>query len=325
MLRFAPLTLLLLTAFVCASPIASASAEGPSGSGGGALIEAAFRLRAGQLIAKIATSPEANQLCSADLMAGSFQKTKIRVVDELIDPSTGKAPVDTNLDAWTIPGDMQLKKEWQEFFRHSEAREGRSLDILILHEIYRTTKTCNDDQFAISEKIPPLFALPSSSTQVYRLTTKISPDNFTIYAYKKKSSALDGGDSYYSSDFAVCNLSISDKKNIGKTITCLVLANNNDTHNMDNISFAVGTSLVQGKLTRYRKTIAKENYKLEDIDVSFQENIPQPPGDSFRYSGRETLMNMLTQVSAEHPLYLVYDTESDAWSYGLNLAKLKPL
>lgn len=276
-------------------------------------------------MSKVAASPDADQLCSADLMRTSLQATKIRVVDELIDSNTGKAPADPNLDAWTIPGDMQLlKASWDEFFQHPKVQLGRDLDVLILHEIYRTTKTCNDEKFAISEKIPPLFLLPSSSARIFRLTHKVSPDDFTVYAYKGKYTPLDGGDLFYSSDFAICNLSISDKRNIGKPITCLVLANNDSPLNLDNVSIAVGTSLVKGKLARYRKTIAKENATFEDIDVTALENIPQPPGDSFRFQ-RDTLKNLLTQVTDDHPLYLVYDSESDSWSYGLNLAKLKSL
>ena len=84
------------------------SDAGNSVGGGGAQIESAFRLRAGELIQKITKQSQANSICSADLLEKTLSSTKVRVVPHLVDPYTKKAITGQKLDAWTVPGDIQL-------------------------------------------------------------------------------------------------------------------------------------------------------------------------------------------------------------------------
>jgi hypothetical protein len=136
--------------------------------GGGAQIESAFRLRGTELIAAIAQSPEADKLCSATVMKTGLDGSKIRVVDRLINPVTGKPIVGQDLDAWTTPGDMQLLlSSWDQFFDVDVSHTGKSVDTLILHEIYRTTVLCNDNNFKISENILKLLNLSNKYSKTY--------------------------------------------------------------------------------------------------------------------------------------------------------------
>lgn len=130
-------------------------AAGNEGSGGGAQIESAFRIRAYELISRIAATPAADALCPASTMQDALEGTKIRVVDQLVDPQTHQPITNQKLDAWTTSGEMQLKQaSWARFLNFPILVSGKSVDVLILHEVYRATAgKCDDNNFKISDKI----------------------------------------------------------------------------------------------------------------------------------------------------------------------------
>ncbi len=77
--------------------------------GGGSRLESAFRLTAFELIHQISKNSVANSLCSAQTMRAGLDQSKINVVDILIDLDTGHPTLDQHLDAWTRPGNIQLR------------------------------------------------------------------------------------------------------------------------------------------------------------------------------------------------------------------------
>jgi hypothetical protein len=132
---------------------------GGDGSGGGGRIEALFRSRAYSMISKIAKTPEADSLCPAAIIRSSFEKTKIRIVTQLTNPATGKPIDEVGLDAWTVPGDMQLLgSSWSANFAGAYYTDS-GITTLILHEIYRSTGgICDDENFKISAAVADLIA-----------------------------------------------------------------------------------------------------------------------------------------------------------------------
>jgi len=148
----------ILLVLVSALPLLAHARGGESG-GGGAQIESAFRIRARDLISQIDHNSAANALCSSQVLLAALDNTDIRVVDKL-----AGATHDGSFDAWTVPGSagkpgkMQLlKSSWDGFVNNTSATfAGHSVDILILHEVYRATQSCNDERFVLSDQIPAL-------------------------------------------------------------------------------------------------------------------------------------------------------------------------
>lgn len=151
----------VLTMFSGAT-LAQPRGGGSEGGGGGSRIESAFRVAALSLINEIAANAYANDLCPADLLRSRLNSARILVVGGLVDPHTGhsvETGIDLNtggqwrrhLDAWTVPGLIQLKaSSWQMDLRPPRTQE---LETLILHEIYRLTDSCNDDTGALSVEV----------------------------------------------------------------------------------------------------------------------------------------------------------------------------
>lgn len=161
-------SLLLGTCFALTG--SNVSFAGADGSGGGAQIAAAFRLRAEGLLMRIEATPAANALCSAELARKALGSTAVRVVDRLIDPTTHKPITDQKLDAWTVPGDIQLRfHSWDWLFNPYSGTDVTATDVLILHEVYRATAgECIDDNFEISQRIPAmLLKTPTPMPQAY--------------------------------------------------------------------------------------------------------------------------------------------------------------
>lgn len=165
--RLAPVFVTLL---LSSTPTLAADIGG-NGSGGGARIESAFRIRAYELISKISDSPAADALCSATVLKTALESSEIAVVDKLVDPVSKSPIVDKALDAWTTPGKIQLlQTAWIDFLKLGSNQAERSVDVLILHEIYRATNgICNDEKFAISGKVLPLLNGPKRFSEVYKL------------------------------------------------------------------------------------------------------------------------------------------------------------
>ena len=147
------LTTILMSISLTAMPGFAIAEVGGSNGGGGAQIESAFRLRANELIAKVAANPTANALCTATAMKEALLNTTIRVTKEIDDPR-GRCKADQLFDACSYPGDMQLKHDsWLRFFDETKTRpEDRSVEALILHEVYRVTRDCNDEGFRLTDE-----------------------------------------------------------------------------------------------------------------------------------------------------------------------------
>ncbi len=257
-------------------------------SGGGAQIEGAFRMRAYELINSISVSPKADTLCPADLMRSSLRATKVRVVDELIDPSNGKSLADQNLDAWTVPGDMQLlKPSWAKFLDPANAQTGKSVDVLILHETYRSTGgTCDDEGFKISDHILPLFTQPTKYSQLFALTGPQDPEFSNHNTYRNH--------------FTYCNADPVE----GAQIICAIL-------------YPIGASqpqyefhLVQGSVGagRHGSKIVWEHLSIAMRPLTAAEF--------------QQLLNLLAFASPTNPFYAVFDIQFGGWSYGFDLANL---
>ena len=136
-------------------------------SGGGAEIESAFRLRGTELIRAITGNPVAEAKCSTQVMQASLEKSKIRIVDVLVNTDTGLKITHQKLDAWTKVGDIQLLSEsWEKFFTERRLQNGKSVDALILHEIYRSTGICDDESFKISANVMQLLNLNHSGVVI---------------------------------------------------------------------------------------------------------------------------------------------------------------
>ncbi len=160
------LTGILVNSFCFAQNIVN---EGSGTSGGGAEIASQFRLRGTDLINAVEQSPAANALCSAQEMRTGLDGTKIRVVDIIINSETNQPVTDQSLDAWTTPGDMQLlRTSWATFFNPTLPNNARSIDTLVLHEIYRATGKCDDNNFIISDKILKLLKLSNKYEEEYK-------------------------------------------------------------------------------------------------------------------------------------------------------------
>ncbi len=145
---------------VTSSPLWTMAAGGGAlDGGGGTRIEAIFRIRARELIEAIEINTKANSLCSATTLRGTMA-SKILVVSQLVD-SKGRCKGLSDLDACSYPGEIQLKKNsWEKFFGSTKTSVGgRGTDALILHEIYRATPGCNDDDFQITDQVMPIVEL----------------------------------------------------------------------------------------------------------------------------------------------------------------------
>lgn len=258
-------------------------------SGGGAQIEGAFRMRAYELINSISDSPRADAICPADLMRTSLRATKVRVVDELMDPSTGKSLTSKNLDAWTVPGDMQLLKDsWSRFLDPASSQVGKSVDVLILHETYRSTAgRCDDEGFKISDHILSLFALPTKYSQVFALTGNQNPDFSNHNTYRNH--------------YTYCNSAPVQ----GAQIICAVLYPSS-AYQLQN-----EFHLVQGDVSGFGS--GGSPLVREHLSIAMR---PLTPAEF------QQLLNLLAFVSPTNPFYTVFDMQSGNWSYGFDLANL---
>lgn len=117
--------------------------------GGGSRLESAFRMTALSLIHQVEKNTDASQLCAADLIRDGLNSSSIKVVDVLLDNS-GNPFKNQNLDAWTRPGLIQLRSPaWLQYLKTDGSLDS-SVGALILHELYRTTSSCDDDTGALS-------------------------------------------------------------------------------------------------------------------------------------------------------------------------------
>ncbi len=260
-----------------------------SQTGGGAQLESAFRLRGIELISSVANSPAANNQCSYTVMKIGLESTKIRVVDTLIDPSTHFPITNQNLDAWTSPGDMQLlERSWRLFLNSSyvPAPMGKSVDTLILHEIYRSTGVCDDENFKISDSV----------LELIRTSVKLSKEfDFKYSRYGGDyifNQQLDHFTDYCTGDFVD-----------GTKMVCLSYLRYTDS--------SLQISLTQGTW----KQVRRESY-LDERKVlgTYSLNINQT--NSFK--------NMLQNMSPDLPFKIIMDLQAGTAAYGFDASRLIP-
>lgn len=310
---------LLIVSVMTALSASAFAREGTVGGGGGAHIEAAFRLRAQTLIGQIENSPSASALCAAADMREAL-KSKIRVVDQLIDSATGQPPKETNLDAWTVPGDLQLlKTSWEKFFKAEEVKTGRSVDVLVLHEIYRATKSCNDEQFAISDKIFGLLEEPGIDSLVLKLGYKHPEGEHTsIHFTDRKGVPYDPSKyspAYIFSTVTLCDMNIWTKAAVGKTANCMSISDE-DTDS--------GTVYGMRFLRATVKKVIKHSFQIE-VQL-FVHDAPPPLLESrVDVSTLRLFENFTKGISTARPIYFVYNMEYGFWSYGFSTSRLTRL
>jgi hypothetical protein len=120
--------------------------------GGGSRLESAFRLTATSIIESVAKNASANDLCPSSNLTTGLNSSKIMVVDRLTNLNTGKSIDENQLDAWTRPGNIQLRQAaWMTYLTEDD-RLPPSVYALVLHELYRTT-SCDDDTGTLSTAV----------------------------------------------------------------------------------------------------------------------------------------------------------------------------
>lgn len=136
--------------------ITSAAHAGREG-GGGSQIETVFRLRAVGIIDRIKGQQDADKLCSAKTLRAALDKTKVRLREKIID-KRGNCSKQELLEACTYKHDIQLLEvKWATHLSPAATPETReSVDAFILHELYRATGSCNDDNYVLTMQAVPL-------------------------------------------------------------------------------------------------------------------------------------------------------------------------
>jgi hypothetical protein len=256
--------------------------------GGGAQIEAAFRLRAIELIQSVANSSEADRICPAETMSKGIQATKIAIVDELVDPDTGKPLNGRNLDAWASPGLLQLlRNTWAAYLDPFKNGSPKSVDALVLHEVYRTTGgRCSDDDFLISSRVMGLLSMPTKFAQIFAITG--SQPNLFLFG---------------SDNERKCFIFCDGKLEAGAAVTCAFLWPKSDRQQDYEFRLVRGTVELtpQGAFLR-----EKFNLMMRPLLVA-----------EFTQ-----LVNLLNFATAASPFYVVFDLQYGRWSYGFDLSNL---
>jgi hypothetical protein len=293
------LFLFLVPALIAASAQVASAGEGGGTSvgGGGAQIEASFRLKAYGLIQRIGEKADANALCSAQVMRAALDQTKISVVPKLIDPATGK-PIALILDAWTVPNHIQLLQEsWQNMigvYSHP-FRLKESVEVLILHEIYRSTGTCDDDRFTISQKAYSLISgqARSNYSEAFTFSYPYYWDYYPESCHRYHDNAR-----YVDRLQGVCDRPVTRTGFApGTRANCVVMYSGYEYALYKNASSVDMTSRDQAC-----------DLPLSGLLVSTDRNIE--PINSYKLTISE---NTLKNVSPAHPFVLVHDIKNDTW------------
>jgi|GEM_PF-6375908 len=276
--------------------------------GGGAQIESAFRLRAYGLIAKIADNAQATQFCSATTLQNALDHAKIDIVRELLNPQTGR-PITQILDAWTIPGDIQLlQRSWQNLVgTNASGNTSKSVDQLILHEVYRATGSCDDEQFKISDRVFGYLSGDPIGNYSEVFTFK--------YAYYSKHFRGNFGEEYAitpwmktdTGNLWVCDLAPSVENFSAPAFSVWQLAGDQtyvncfDGHYIyQNLEVAETGSYAEQCGSGGYETIWDSHY-VSKVNISLSDD----------------WQNQEKAVSPGHPLVLVHDIQNGSWSLAL--------
>ncbi len=163
--------------------------------GGGHVIRNAFRLRAAELILMVQTTPEADAICSSDIMKTAYDSHQVKIVSILKDLKTGQPIADQLLQAYTQAGVIQLlEAPWQKQLIDTP-KSGEDLtasDALILHELYRATgKFCPDEKEARSTSVIQILRQKRNRYTKWFSLYKIDTQNMPKVPTLRKSSLYD--------------------------------------------------------------------------------------------------------------------------------------
>lgn len=278
---------------------------GSGTSGGGARIESMFRVRAYELISKVGRSPGAESLCSSAAMREALETSTVRVVDTLMD---GDTTVDRALDAWTVPGDIQLKTaSWEKYAVGDRAPEDKSLDGLIIHEVYRATGTCDDNRFVISQKVIDLIysnALQPRTSQM--LTFKYKGTISTSYSKQ-------GG--IHRTKMVMCDAPISEAS-LNDDINCLEF-----------LEYGDGYSKGKGNVWHGKLEKNIDSQPQTEFAIYFPGIEAETPefGFDLPTSHKDKIKTLYGMASVSKPFYLMVDEDTGSISYGLNPERLVTL
>ena len=287
--RFSTLTVMSL--LTLANPIAALAGGGSDG--GGAQIESAFRLRAYALIQEVSANSEAKELCSPALMKATLERTNIKVVNQLTNTANNQVITDQNLDAWTGGSVIQLKESsWQKFLNDPETKiNGRTIDALTLHEIFRATESCNDERFVLSDQMIPLLQAGENTSRLFDFKTQsLVWESHGILTIDPTSNP--GGNRI--------TIFCDKEFEANKKMTCLNLSQDNKYQDIIEIFYVMGPS---SHMSMDKKIIFRGRF-LYSYDLP-------------------NLLETARLSDSEHPLHIVYDLESRRISYGLNLRQMR--
>ncbi len=291
----------------------SSVSYGSQGRGGGSRVAGAFRLRAYEIIKRISLNPNAEMLCASSVMIQALGNSEVRVVPDLIDLVTKLSVNDPRLkkpseflDAWSMPGDIQLLNTWKDFVDAEKSKEGDSVDLLVLHEIYRSTgNVCLDERNLRSTQVISLLSVPLRHSKIYKFNHLVQ-DVRTIARGSLRPQSRQ-----------VCDLELK-SINVGKVATCLYLATE---------MYFTGSGLSQE--THYFVRVVMGKYKIENenhwfyVDELKFKALDQLYGSSpLSNADHQSIGNLLNYFS-EAPFYLVLDMDSGTAALGYNLQNLQ--
>ena len=263
---------------------------GGNTSGGGNRIESSFRLKSLELIYRVSIVPAAEKICGSPILSNALSSAKLRVVPALLNPQTGE-PIREELDAWSIPGDIQLlNKSWEKFLPLDKTASDRSVDKLVLHELLRATgDVCGDDNF---EKSSQIFALIEASPTRFSVVYELS-QTFDDVENSRESSTGSEGDLWIRDGKMACT-----KKKGASGNTCFFI----------NIFSETKAAVVSGK-------VKGDTFHLDKYAKAAQTR-RLTKGEAAQ------ILTLMSYASEQRPLYVVIDLQTGIWSYGMDVSNL---
>lgn len=280
---------------------------------GGARLESVFRRQAYQLISDIGNRPAADAVCAAVVMKEALEGAEIDVVDTLIDKATGLPPEKPNLEAWTVPGHIQLLKEpWTRYMANQSSID-EGVRILIAHEIYRATKICDDNTGQISQKLPDLLRQPTRNSIIYRFDwfgrIPITSDESGLWMDREWVM-----DPKAVSDYRFSSVACDTNLDFSKTTRTFVAPPNKE-------ATCVGIEqtgiLVVFKFTSFR-VYDKTSAVFWPWSLQVESRVLQA-------SEKVAIENSLRFASKDRPLFVVYDLDENGMAYGFGLSRLNKI
>lgn len=274
----------------------SGDGSGNSNGGGGAQIESFFRVRAYSLISKISLNSEANGFCDSSTLENALDNSEVRIVKQLsVDSESIKeSKLDpSNLDAWTKKGDIQLlKSSWSEFFKANSLidRNNRSLDALIIHEIYRATGSCQDNHFKITDRVYQLI----NGEQILRQKFSESYNFKYVYTLRIAIKSFLGDKHLMSFGIGICDAEIK----AGTTLNCFIRG---EAYGNENPNYRILKDIKIVSVVHHNDFI-----EIDTGSNTTEEVFPGRPSGDFN--------NQLQFISATHPFLVIHNIRNGEWS-----------